>query len=55
MLIAGKANKMIAYLLGTSTRTIENHRAKIMDKMEVDSLPELVRTILDVQNLPMAH
>jgi diguanylate cyclase (GGDEF)-like protein/PAS domain S-box-containing protein len=50
MLIAGKANKMIAYLLGTSTRTIENHRAKIMDKMEVDSLPELVRSILDLKS-----
>lgn len=55
MLTAGKANKMIAYLLGTSTRTIENHRAKIMGKMEVDSLPELVRIIIDVQNLPKTH
>jgi len=47
ILIAGKANKMIAYLLGTSTRTIENHRASIMDKMQADSLPELVRMVLD--------
>lgn len=47
ILIAGKANKMIAYLLGTSTRTIENHRASIMHKMQADSLPELVRMVLD--------
>lgn len=48
MLVAGKANKMVAYLLGTSTRTIENHRARIMDKMQADSLPELVRMRLDL-------
>lgn len=43
LLVAGRPNKMAAYLLGTSTRTIENHRARIMDKMKADSLPELVR------------
>ncbi|MDP1647318.1 MAG: diguanylate cyclase [Rubrivivax sp.] len=48
LLVAGKANKMVAYLLGTSTRTIENHRARIMDKMQADSLPELVRMRLDL-------
>ena len=47
ILISGKANKMIAYLLGASTRTIENHRASIMNKMQADSLPELVRMVLD--------
>jgi diguanylate cyclase (GGDEF)-like protein len=47
ILVAGNANKMIAYMLGTSTRTIENHRAKIMDKMDARSLPELVRMVLD--------
>lgn len=48
LLVAGKANKMIAYLLGTSPRTIENQRASIMDKMLADSLPELVRMVLDL-------
>lgn len=48
MLITGKANKMVAYLLGTSPRTIEHHRAKIMDKMQADSLPDLVRMVLDL-------
>jgi diguanylate cyclase (GGDEF)-like protein len=49
ILVAGNANKMIAYMLGTSTRTIDIHRAKIMDKMDARSLPELVRMVLDVQ------
>jgi diguanylate cyclase (GGDEF)-like protein len=49
ILVAGSANKMIAYMLGTSTRTIENHRAKIMDKMDARSLPELVRMVLGRQ------
>ncbi len=47
ILISGKANKMIAYLLGASTRTIENHRAHIMEKMQANSLAELVRMVLD--------
>jgi diguanylate cyclase (GGDEF)-like protein len=45
-LIAGEANKMIAYELGSSMRTIEHHRAKIMSKMQAGSLPELVRMVL---------
>lgn len=48
ILVAGNANKMIAYMLGTSRRTIENHRAKIMDKMDAGSLPELVRMVIEV-------
>ena len=50
LLIAGKANKMVAYLLGTSSRTIENHRARIMDKMKAKSLAELVQMIMDLRN-----
>lgn len=49
MLVSGKANKMIAYLLGTSPRTTEQHRAKVMAKMQADSLPELVRMVLDLR------
>ena len=45
-LVAGEANKMIAYMLGASMRTIEHHRARIMAKMDAGSLPELVRMVL---------
>jgi two-component system, LuxR family, response regulator FixJ len=42
-LVAGQPNKMIAYDLGSSPRTVEVHRARVMEKMGVRSLPELVR------------
>ena len=49
MLVEGNSNKAIAYLLGASPRTIENHRAKVMEKMQADSLPDLVRMALDLR------
>ena len=42
-LVAGLPNKTIAFDLGLSARTIEAHRARVMDKMQARSLPELVR------------
>lgn len=42
-LVAGKANKMIGFELGISPRTVEVHRAKLMEKLRVRSLPEVVR------------
>ncbi len=43
LVVRGLLNKQIAYELGTSERTIKAHRAKVMEKMRVDSLAELVR------------
>jgi two-component system, LuxR family, response regulator FixJ len=43
LLIAGKQNKVIAYELGISPRTVEIHRARVMEKTRVRSLSELVR------------
>lgn len=48
-LAEGKANKEIAALLGISRRTAENHRAKIMAKLRVHSLGELVRFAVRAQ------
>jgi FixJ family two-component response regulator len=41
--IAGRLNKQIAYDLGTVEKTIKVHRSRMMDKMGVRSLAELVR------------
>jgi two-component system, LuxR family, response regulator FixJ len=41
--VAGRLNKLIAADLGLSTRTVEIHRARIMQKMHADSLSDLVR------------
>src|SRR5262245_899517 len=43
LVAAGKANKQIATELGTSERTVKAHRARVMEKMQVTSLAELVR------------
>ncbi|MBT8039074.1 MAG: response regulator transcription factor [Xanthomonadales bacterium] len=44
-LVKGLSNKGIAETLGISPRTVEIHRAHVMEKMEADSLPTLVRMI----------
>jgi FixJ family two-component response regulator len=41
--IAGRLNKQTADLIGTAERTVKAHRAHVMEKMQVDSLADLVR------------
>jgi two-component system, LuxR family, response regulator FixJ len=45
-LLAGLPNKSIAYDLSISARTVEVHRARVMDKMGARSLSELIRLAL---------
>ncbi len=51
-LIAGRPNKVIAFELGISPRTVEIHRAHLMEKMRVRSLPELVRVAVAAGVIP---
>jgi two-component system response regulator FixJ len=46
LLVVGKPNKVIAYELDISPRTVEIHRARVMDKMQARSLADLVRLAL---------
>jgi DNA-binding NarL/FixJ family response regulator len=46
LIVGGRANKVIAYELSISPRTVENHRARVMEKLRVKSVAELVRLAL---------
>jgi two-component system response regulator FixJ len=46
LLVLGKPNKVIAYELDISPRTVEIHRARVMEKMNARSLADLVRVAL---------
>jgi len=46
----GRQNKQIAADLGISSRTVENHRARIMQKLEVKTASQLIRLILAAGN-----
>jgi two-component system response regulator FixJ len=46
----GKANKVVGAELGVSQRTVEIHRAHVMEKMNASSLAELVRMVLDSED-----
>jgi FixJ family two-component response regulator len=51
----GKANKVMAGDLGVSQRTVEIHRARVMEKMGANSLAQLVRMVMDLETRPEAE
>ena len=48
LIVAGKANKVIAYELSISPRTVEIHRSRVMEKMGASNLADLVRKVLSL-------
>lgn len=51
-IVAGSSNKQIARQLEISVKTVETHRANLMNKMQVGSVSELVRLALIAENVP---
>lgn len=45
-MVAGRLNKQIAEDLGISMKTVEQHRARVMEKLKADSLAALVRVVV---------
>jgi FixJ family two-component response regulator len=56
-LVKGLLNKDIAVKLGTTDATIKVHKARVMDKMHVDSVQKLVKKYLesDLENHALSH
>ena len=46
LIVAGHMNKEIAWRLGISQRTVENHRATVMKKTGAKSLPDLIHLVM---------
>jgi FixJ family two-component response regulator len=52
LVVEGKSNKLIAWELGLSAKTVEAHRAHLMEKMGVGSVADLVRLVLLGERAP---
>jgi len=53
--VGGRANRIIAEDLGLSEKTIEFHRAKMMEKMRAETLAELIRLITTLEKWDTDH
>jgi FixJ family two-component response regulator len=54
LVVLGQTNKHVARSLGCAERTIKAHRHRVMEKMQVRSLPELVPRHSDYDSLEVA-
>jgi two-component system, LuxR family, response regulator FixJ len=54
LMTRGKPNKVMAADLGVSQRTVEIHRARVMEKTGAASLAQLVRMAMDLESSPAA-
>ena len=55
LVVSGRKNKQIAEELGISVKTVEAHRARAMEKMEVSSVAELVQASLSAKGRWLEH
>jgi two-component system response regulator FixJ len=55
LMTRGKPNKVMAADLGISQRTVEIHRARVMEKMEASSLAQAVRMMMDLNHAVVAE
>lgn len=49
LVVAGASNKQISVELGVSTKTVEAHRARVMEKLQAESLSHLVRMVISLR------
>lgn len=47
-MVEGHQNKMIGYILDISPRTVEIHRHRVLKKLYVRNIPQLMRLIFDI-------
>jgi FixJ family two-component response regulator len=52
MVVSGRLNKQIAAEIGTTENTVKLHRSRAMEKMQAESLADLVKMVERLETLP---